>query len=71
MYPGSEVKPLVRLTADLSSIRLSDIAIRRGQDGCDYYYLDFQVRVKFFSAHTEYSLWHNDKCYGLVRAEYA
>jgi hypothetical protein len=61
----------VTLCADLSSIAESLIPIERGADGRDYYVLHFEIRVKFFSAHTEYSLWYKGGEYGKVDAEYA
>lgn len=41
-----------------------------GKDRKSYWKLDYEIRIKFFSAHTEYSLWYNDKCYGNVKAKY-
>jgi hypothetical protein len=66
-----DVKRLVMLSANLSTISPISIPTKRGKDGKDYYYLTFQIRVAFFSAHTEYSLWYMGKCYGSVEAEYA
>ena len=66
-----DIQKIVLLTADLSSIPETAIPIHIGADGNEYYVLNFQIRVKFFSAHTEYSLWHKDKEYGKVNAEYA
>ena len=65
------VKRLVMLAADISTIPMSRIPVRRGKDGLDYFMLNFQIRVAFFSAHTEYSLWYKGNCYGSVDAEYA
>lgn len=62
---------LVRLTTDLSKIANSDIPVQVGADGERYYVLSFEIKVKFFSAHTEYSLWYRDREYGKVNAEYA
>ncbi|KAK5213642.1 hypothetical protein LTR47_000839 [Exophiala xenobiotica] len=53
------MKKLVVLEADLSPIARSTIPIDKGMDGQDYYVLTFQIKVKFFSAHTQYSLWYN------------
>jgi hypothetical protein len=36
-----------------------------------YYFGHFEIRINFHSAHTTYSLWYQDKCYGAVDAEYA
>jgi hypothetical protein len=64
-------RALVTLTADLSSLPTDKIPIRLGKDGLLYYVGHFQIRIKFHSAHTTYSLWYQDKCYGAVDAEYA
>lgn len=58
------------LNADLSAIALTDIPIRVGADGKDYYILDFQIKVAFFSAHMEFSLWYQGKQYGKVDAQF-
>jgi hypothetical protein len=68
-FAGS--KKLANLTADLSAISTNLIPVEKGKDGRDYYVLSYEIRVKFFSAHTEYSLWHKGKEYGKVDAEYA
>lgn len=64
------MKQLLTITADLSSIRLHKLPIKTGADGKAYYDLAFQVKVAFFSAHMEFSLWYNKKEYGKVKAEY-
>ncbi len=61
---------MVELTADLSSIPTSEISIEKGADRKKYYKIVFQIRVKFEPAHMTYSLWHKNKCYGTVDAEY-
>ncbi|KIV84785.1 hypothetical protein PV11_00543 [Exophiala sideris] len=71
MYPCSDAKKLVDLTADLSAISRALIPVERGKDGKDYYVLRYQIKVAFFSAHTEYSLWYKGVEYGKVMAEYA
>lgn len=65
------VRKLVDFYADLSVISASLIPIETGADGKQYYLLDFQIKVTFFSAHTEYSLWYRGVEYGKVTAEYA
>lgn len=65
------VQLLVTLTADLSSIPRQQMPKRSGADGQMYFHCDFEIRVTFQSAHTTYSLWYNNKCYGAVDAEYA
>ncbi len=64
-------KLLVTLTANLSSIPTKRMPKRTGADGQTYFHCNFEIRVTFHSAHTTYSLWYNDKCYGAVDAEYA
>ena len=65
------VKKLVNLPADISTIPASTIPIVAGKDGKSYTQFSFEIRVTFASAHTDYSLWHKDECYGAVEAEYA
>ncbi|KAK4937981.1 hypothetical protein LTR10_021470 [Elasticomyces elasticus] len=70
-YPCADVKDLVTLQADLSAIAATEIPVEVGKDGKDYYVLAYQIKVAFFSAHMEYSLWYKDVEYGKVKAEYA
>jgi hypothetical protein len=42
----------------------------KGADGLDYYILDHQIRVVFYSANMTFSLWYKNKLYGAVDAEY-
>ncbi|KAI1618641.1 hypothetical protein EDD36DRAFT_37652 [Exophiala viscosa] len=70
-YPCDAVKRLVTLRADLSAIAATQIPREMGNDGKLYYVLDFQIKVAFFSAHMEYSLWYKNVEYGKVKAEYA
>ncbi|KIW81060.1 hypothetical protein Z517_04083 [Fonsecaea pedrosoi CBS 271.37] len=69
-FPCEEIKEFVTLTADLASIDHSEIPIEVGKDGKDYYVLDYQIKVAFFSAHMEFSLWRRGKQYGMVEAEF-
>ncbi|KAK5056031.1 hypothetical protein LTR84_012582 [Exophiala bonariae] len=71
LYPCGDMSRLVKLTANLSSISTTLIPTKVGADGLPYYYLSFEIKVKFFSAHTEYSLWYKNKEYGKVNSEYA
>lgn len=64
------VKLVARLTADLSSIPHHHVKVQNGVDSHQYNVLDFEIRINFFSAHTEYSLWVENKRYGTVQAEY-
>jgi hypothetical protein len=43
---------------------------RLGADGKEYYQIGYEIRGVFYSAHTEYSLWYKDQCYGKVDAKY-
>ncbi len=61
---------MAELTADLSSIPISELPIKKGADRKKYYHIDFQIRVNFEPAHMTYSLWYEKKCYGTVDAEY-
>lgn len=67
----ADCKKLVDLTADLSPIGTTLIPVKVCKDGQMYYHLQFEIRVAFFSGHTEYSLWYNETEYGKVEAEYA
>jgi YHS domain-containing protein len=64
-------KLLLTLTADLSSIPTDQMSTGAGRDGEMYYICSFEIRIKFHSAHTTYSLWYEGKCYGAAEAEYA
>ena len=85
-FPCSCKSPAFRLKSKLSfnsrekvcqaqSRSLCDLTyfdpIHIGMDGKLYYILDFQIKVAFFSTHTEYSLWYQDVQYGKVNTEYA
>jgi hypothetical protein len=65
-----QVKELARLTADLSCIPAGDIAREFGKDGIEYYVMDFQIEMTYFSAHTEYVLAYKKVKYDSVMAEY-
>ena len=55
----------------LDRILKTQIPVRRGKDGNDYYVPDFQIQARFFSAHSEYTLWFEDKNHGTVKVDYA
>ncbi len=61
---------MVVLTADLSSVPTSELCTKKGADRKKYYYISYQVRVIFESAHLKYSLWYKNECYGTVHADY-
>ncbi|KIY00568.1 uncharacterized protein Z520_03231 [Fonsecaea multimorphosa CBS 102226] len=69
-FPCEEVKEFVELTADLAAIHHSMIPIRKGKDGQMYYVLEYQIKIAFFSAHMEFSLWYLGTEYGKVKAEF-
>jgi hypothetical protein len=54
----------------MSSIPSHQVPKRIGRDGKSYYYKDYEIRTKFLSAKTEYSLWYDGVRYGTVDAEY-
>lgn len=64
------IRPCAILSADLSTIAMKAMRKTRGMDKKKYLVLHYEIRVTFFSAHTEYSLWFENKCYGKVNAEY-
>ena len=43
----------------------------RGADGIQYYVIDFDIDVTFFSGSTKFQMLHNGTCYGEVDTEYA
>ncbi|OAP59951.1 hypothetical protein AYL99_04953 [Fonsecaea erecta] len=69
-FPCEEIKEFVTLTADLSAIDHSKIPIKFGKDSELHYVLDYKIKVAFFSAHMEFSLWYKRKQYGKVEAEF-
>ncbi|ERF69695.1 hypothetical protein EPUS_03687 [Endocarpon pusillum Z07020] len=71
LHVDQGAKLLVTLTANLSSIPTKEMPKHTGADGQTYFHCSFEIRVTFHSAHTTYSLWYNNKCYGAVDAEYA
>lgn len=66
-----EIKRLVSMNSNLWPIPTNLIPTERGRDGLEYYCLKYEIKINFFSAHTEYSLWYKGKEYGNVKAEYA
>jgi hypothetical protein len=58
------------LKSDLSAIPEGEIPVKRGDDGEDYYKIEYQIMVAFFSAHMEFSLWYNGKQYGKVSGQF-
>lgn len=60
----------VTIFAKLSSVPIRALRKTTGKDQKKYYRADYEIRFTFFSAHTEYSLWYDDVCYGKVEAAY-
>ncbi|MCJ1404053.1 hypothetical protein MMC11_007277 [Xylographa trunciseda] len=69
LYCISNVKELVKVTADLSKVPISAFPISQGQDGKAYYSIEFQIEITYHSACTKYELIHGGKNYGQVTAE--
>jgi hypothetical protein len=70
LIPLTGPRTLVTLSADLSRIPTAQLDKQLGADGKEYYEIGYEIRGVFYSAHTEYSLWHKDQCYGKVDAKY-
>ncbi|KAF7513226.1 hypothetical protein GJ744_010622 [Endocarpon pusillum] len=70
LYEENGAKPLVKLTADLSSIPTSMLPSKEGADRKKYYHITFQIRVNFKPANMTYCLWYRNTCYGTVDAGY-
>lgn len=61
---------LAQVHADLSDVPLAEIKRKRGEDGYDYYSIDFKVEMTCFSATTKYALVCNGKRYNTVTVNY-
>ena len=59
------------MKSNLSTIPKGDIPIETGKDGKKYYRLNYEVKIAFFSAHMNFSLWYKGKQYGKVNAQFA
>ena len=64
------VKELVEVVADFSKLPTSSFPIKIGADGREYYEIDYELEITFYSAHTTYELIYNNVNYGAVSAEY-
>ena len=58
------------LNPPLDAIDKFLIPIRFGEDGKQYYHVDYETHATYFSAHCEYTLWFKGKNYGSVEVEY-
>lgn len=65
------VKHLVTLKYDLSVIPVHRYQIITGADHKKYYQISYEIKITFFSAHMDYSLWFQGKNYGAVQAVYS
>ena len=65
-----DVKKLVSVTADLSSIPLSAFPKVIGKDGKRYYGIEYQIDITYYSVFTKYELIYQGKNYGPVHAEH-
>ncbi|KAJ9315072.1 hypothetical protein DTO271D3_4525 [Paecilomyces variotii] len=70
MYFNRKMKKHVHLCPSLGEIPRSRIPIRTGKDRRSYYILNFKIHAAYFSAHCEYTLWHEGQNYGTVKATY-
>ncbi len=61
---------VVKIKANLDSIPTNGIPVQKGADGEDYWLLEFQIQVTYYSAYRTYELFHNDINYGSATAEY-
>ena len=63
-------KVLAKTQIDLTNIPSSEYRIHTGKDGNLYFIIDYELRVQYFSAHTQYKMFFRDQCYGSLTAEY-
>ena len=61
---------LVTVKADLSRLPLESLEQKTGVDGEEYYKIEYEVEVTYYSAHTKCELIYDGKNYGAVKAEY-
>ncbi|MCJ1473624.1 hypothetical protein MMC13_002275, partial [Lambiella insularis] len=70
VYLNSSITDLVKLTADLSCIPEKSLEQRKGADGRPYYYADWHIEMRNYSASTLYDLVYKGVHYASVKAEY-
>ncbi|KAL8840764.1 MAG: hypothetical protein Q9170_001202 [Blastenia crenularia] len=69
-YLDARARQVVTVSADLSRIPLYQIPKAVGADGLQYFEIDFQFEVTYWSGYTTYELVYNSVNYGPVVAEY-
>ncbi|KAL8916870.1 MAG: hypothetical protein Q9208_008302 [Pyrenodesmia sp. 3 TL-2023] len=67
---ASGVSTVARLRVPLYRLPVKNLKTRTGEDGREWYIVDYKLRVRYTSSETVYELRHNDKGYGSVEAEY-
>ncbi|KAI4262006.1 MAG: hypothetical protein L6R42_002805 [Xanthoria sp. 1 TBL-2021] len=65
-----QVREIARLEVPLNRLPKKNFEIRHGQDGQQWYIIDFALRATCHSAETYYDLMYKGKNYGRVIAEY-
>ncbi|KAL9628542.1 MAG: hypothetical protein Q9204_005824 [Flavoplaca sp. TL-2023a] len=64
------VEELAHLEIPLSKLPTKSFSIRHGENGQDWYIIDFTIRATCHSTETYYDLWHNSKQVERIIAEY-
>ncbi|KAL8846467.1 MAG: hypothetical protein Q9221_008451 [Calogaya cf. arnoldii] len=67
---GGQVKEVTHLTVPLQKLPKKDFKVRQGEDGQDWWIIDFTLRATCHSAETYYDVTHNGKTYERVTTEY-
>ena len=70
-FSDAGVVELVKLKANLSDIPETKFRRQPGADGREYYVMNFEIEVTYYSAATEYVLVFQKKRYGKMHKEYA
>lgn len=70
MTVEGHVREIARLEVPLYRLPKKSFEIRHGQDGQQWYIIDFALRATCHSAETYYDLMYKGKNYGRVIAEY-
>ena len=64
------VSKLVDVKADLSRVPAQNFRKTQGADYLQYYRIEYEVEITYYSGYTKYELIHNNINYGPVIAEY-
>ncbi|KAL9032255.1 MAG: hypothetical protein Q9180_006605 [Flavoplaca navasiana] len=64
------VEELAHLDVPLSKLPRNSFSIRHGENGQDWYIIDFTIRATCHSTETYYDLWYNSKQVDRIIAEY-